>query len=96
MASNWSSEKEATPEIQEICNRMKPFAEGSVGLTFSVFIAKQYIFQFNEDTHKMKYSIRVQGQDYYIHLEVAKSPVEELKFIACLLPRTADDPLPHF
>nr|XP_055053928.1 leukocyte cysteine proteinase inhibitor 1-like isoform X2 [Misgurnus anguillicaudatus]XP_055053929.1 leukocyte cysteine proteinase inhibitor 1-like isoform X2 [Misgurnus anguillicaudatus]XP_055053930.1 leukocyte cysteine proteinase inhibitor 1-like isoform X2 [Misgurnus anguillicaudatus] len=83
----WSPERDATPEIQEICDKMKPDACSSAGVIFADFTAIKYIFQFDNETQEMKYSIRVHvASGKYIHLEVTESSSKELKFIGCLYP----------
>ncbi|XP_055054309.2 cystatin-B [Misgurnus anguillicaudatus] len=97
MSGSWSDEKQATPEIQKICDQIKADTEKAVGQKFSAFIAKRFTEQFSS------------GKQYLIKVYVGDGEHTHLKVIQCLpcddrkmelsgfqYPKTHDDPLTPF
>ncbi|RXN03313.1 cystatin-B-like protein [Labeo rohita] len=56
-----SQVKQATPEVQKICDEVKHQAEEKAGKKFDVFVAKSFTTQVNV------------GCDQFVHLRVHKS-----------------------
>ncbi|KAI2665055.1 Cystatin-B [Labeo rohita] len=66
-----SQVKQATPEVQKICDEVKHQAEEKAGKKFDVFVAKSFTTQVVAGTN---YFIKVNvGCDQFVHLRVHKS-----------------------
>ncbi|KAK6323109.1 hypothetical protein J4Q44_G00054480 [Coregonus suidteri] len=68
MCGGTTGPKDATEEVQKICDEMKPHAEQKTGRNFDVFTAKTYKTQLVAGTNFF-IKVHVGGEDY-VHLRV--------------------------
>ncbi|XP_028839121.1 cystatin-B-like [Denticeps clupeoides] len=90
-------ERDATPEVQNICDEVKPHAEEKAGKQFDTFTAVKYSSQVVAGTN---YFIKVHvGEEEYMHLRVHKSlPHDGSKrtLHSIQSAKTKHDPIGHF
>ncbi|NP_001290781.1 uncharacterized protein LOC105027676 [Esox lucius] len=89
--------KDATPEVQQICDEVKPLAEEKAGKKFDVFVAKKFTTQVVAGTN---FFIKVLvGGDEYVHMRVHKSLPHaggKLELNAIQTPKADHDPIGFF
>uniref|UniRef100_A0A3B4EM49 Cystatin-B n=1 Tax=Pygocentrus nattereri TaxID=42514 RepID=A0A3B4EM49_PYGNA len=87
----------ATPEIQKICDEVKPQVEQKTGKKFRVFVAKSFTTQVVAGTN---YFIKVQvGGEEYAHLKVFQSlphAGHKLELLSVQTGKTLDEPIVYF
>ncbi|XP_052454530.1 cystatin-B [Carassius gibelio] len=89
--------KQATAEVQKICDEVKHHAEEKTGKKFAVFIAKSFTVQVVAGTN---YFIKVNvGRDEFVHLKVHK-PLphagEKLQLHGIQTSKSQHDPIEYF
>ncbi|KAL7837900.1 hypothetical protein AOLI_G00263040 [Acnodon oligacanthus] len=91
------SEMSATPEVQQICDKVKLQVEQTTSRTFAVFVAKSFATQVVSGTN---YFIKVQvGGEEYAHLKVFQSLPHaglKLELHSVQTGKAADDPIVYF
>nr|ACO13616.1 Cystatin-B [Esox lucius] len=89
--------KDATPEVQQICDEVKPLAEEKAGKKLDVFVAKKFTTQVVAGTN---FFIKVLvGGDEYVHMRVHKSLPHaggKLELNAVQTPEADHDPIGFF
>ncbi|KAL2094422.1 hypothetical protein ACEWY4_009141 [Coilia grayii] len=88
---------EATPEIQAICDEVKPHVEEKTGKKYDVFTAKQYTSQVVAGTNFF-IKVHVGGEDH-VHIRVFQSlPHAGLKkeVHSVQTDKSHHDPIGHF
>ncbi|XP_016136124.1 cystatin-B-like [Sinocyclocheilus grahami] len=92
-----SQVKQATPEVQKICDEIKHHAEEKAAKKFAVFIAKSFTTQVVAGTN---YFIKVNvGGDEFVHLRVHKSlphSGEKLQLHSIQTSKTQQDLIEYF
>ncbi|XP_026854344.2 cystatin-B-like [Electrophorus electricus] len=87
----------ATPEIQQLCDKVKHDALKQAGVTFKMFVAKSFISQVVAGTN---YFIKAQVGDHdFVHLKVFQSlPCygHKVELIAIQTKKTLDDTITMF
>ena len=72
--SDTSKEKDATPEIQEIADKLKSQVESRLNRTFSTFKAVKFTQQVIAE---MQYLIKIKvGDNEYVHIHAIRAPKE--------------------
>ncbi|XP_057553294.1 cystatin-A isoform X4 [Hippopotamus amphibius kiboko] len=75
MPGGLTEEKDATPEVQEIANKVKPQLEEKTNETYNEFEAVKYKTQV---VAGLNYYIKIRvGHNHYIHIKVFKSLPQE-------------------
>ncbi|XP_031588447.2 cystatin-A5-like [Oreochromis aureus] len=93
----WSDTKDATPEIQKICDEVKGQVEAKTKKKYEEFLAVKYRNQIVKGT---KYAIKVHvGGPSYLHVDLFKSLPnngEDIELIKVEENHTKDDPINAF
>ncbi|KAL4001080.1 leucine-rich repeat LGI family member 3 [Sarotherodon galilaeus] len=93
----WSNTKDATPEIQKICDEVQRLAEANTMKKYEDFLTVKYRNQIVSGT---KYAVKVHvGGPSYIHLDLFQSLPnngEGIKLIKVEENHTKDDPINPF
>ncbi|KAM3860696.1 cystatin-B-like [Diretmus argenteus] len=97
MCGGLGEARDATPEVQKICDQMKSAAEEKAGKTYEVFTAKTFSSQVVAGTNYF-IKVHVGGEDH-VHLRVFQSlPCHgsEVNLHGVQHSKTLHDPIVHF
>uniref|UniRef100_A0A672K8F1 Cystatin-B n=1 Tax=Sinocyclocheilus grahami TaxID=75366 RepID=A0A672K8F1_SINGR len=84
MVGGPSEVKQATAEVQKICDEVKHHAEEKAGKTFDVFVAKSFTTQV------------VAGTNYFIKVNFEDQDMKKLQLHGIQMPKAHQDPIEYF